>query len=109
MKRIIKGDKVRVITGKWKGSEGTVLAVLTKSDQVIVEKVNLAKHHLKAGKSQNQESGIVEKEAPIHISNVTLVDAKSKDVYTKVGFQIDKNNNKVRVNRKTNVAIAKAK
>ena len=109
MKRIIKGDKVRVTTGKWKGSEGTVLAVLTKTNQVIVEKVNLAKHHLKAGKAQNQESGIVEKEAPIHVSNVTLVDAKSKDVFTKVGFQLDKNNRKVRINRKTNATIAKAK
>lgn len=109
MKRIIKGDKVRVTTGKWKGSEGTVLEVLTKTNQVIVEKVNLAKRHLKAGKAQNQESGMVEKEAPIHVSNVTLVDAKSKDVYTKVSFQLDKNNHKVRVNRKTNATIAKAK
>lgn len=52
---------------------------------------------------------MVEKEAPIHVSNVTLVDAKSKDVYTKVSFQLDKNNHKVRVNRKTNATIAKAK
>lgn len=109
MKRIIKGDKVRVITGKWKGSEGMVLAILPKTNKVIVEKVNLVKCHLKAGKTQNQEAGIVEKEAPIHLSNVTLVDPKSKGVYTKVGFQFDKNNHKVRINRKTNTAIAKAK
>lgn len=111
MQRIIKGDKVRITSGKFKGMEGTVLQVLPKTNQAIVEKVHLVKKHLKSGKDQkNQDGGIVETEAPLSLSKLTLVDPKDKGVYTKVSYQHDeKTHKKVRINRKTGLVINKAK
>ena len=78
-----KGDTVRVIAGKDKGKEGKVLAV--KDNTVIVESVNMVTKHSKPS-AANQNGGIIQKEAPLHISNVMLViDGKT----TRVGFRID--------------------
>ena len=68
-----KGDKVKVITGKDKNKEGVVLAAFPKKDKVVVEGVNVVKKHQKPSQTAPQ-GGIVEMEAPIHVSNVMVVD-----------------------------------
>ena len=73
--RIKKGDTVIVITGKDKGKIGKVLKVLPKENRVVVEGVNIVKRHQK--QTATQQGGIIEKEAPIHISNVMLYDPKT--------------------------------
>ncbi|MEW8976414.1 MAG: 50S ribosomal protein L24, partial [Exiguobacterium sp.] len=71
-----KGDKVQVMTGKDKGKQGVVLTAMPKKDRVIVEGVNMIKKHSKPSQL-NPQGGIVEKEAPIHVSNVMLIDPKT--------------------------------
>lgn len=73
---IHKNDTVIVIAGNYKGSKGKVLKVFPKEERVIVEGVNIRKRHTKPSQ-KNPQGGIVEKEAPIHVSNVMLVDPKS--------------------------------
>lgn len=73
--RIKRGDIVRVITGEYKGKEGKVEAILKSKDRVIVEGVNIVKKHVKPN-AKNETGGILEMEAPIHISNVKLVNKK---------------------------------
>ena len=96
--RIKKGDTVVVLSGKYKGIKGKVLRALPKTEKVIVEKVNFIKRHTKPTQ-QNPQGGIVEKEAPIHVSNVKLFNTKinevTKAVFTTVG---DK---RIRVCKKT--------
>ena len=72
IKRIRKGDNVIVISGRDKGKSGDVLRVLQDDERLIVQGVNVVKRHMRA--SQTQAGGIVEKEATIHVSNVSLVD-----------------------------------
>lgn len=79
-----KGDKVKVITGKDKNKEGVVLAAFPKKDKVIVEGVNVVKKHQKPSQAAPQ-GGIVEMEAPIHVSNVMVVD--STGVAGRVGYK----------------------
>jgi large subunit ribosomal protein L24 len=74
MKKIRKGDKVVVRTGKDKGKQGTVLRVLP-NDRVLVENVNVVKRHTRPNPNRNVSGGIVEKEASLHISNVMLFNA----------------------------------
>jgi len=93
------GDKVIVIAGSNKGKEGSIKKVLTKENRVIVEGVNIIKKHQKGN---GQESGgILEIEAPIHASNVMLIDLKTKKP-TRIGHSIDKNNKKIRISKKSN-------
>ena len=75
--KIGKNDTVEVITGASKGTTGKVLKVFPKKQRVIVEKVNMVKMHKKA-RSQQEPGGIIEKEAPIHISNVRIVEKGSR-------------------------------
>ena len=75
--RIRKGDTVQVIAGDDRGRVGKVLSVDEEKQRVVIEKVNFVKRHTKARK-QGMKSGIVEKEAPVHLSNVMLYDPKSK-------------------------------
>lgn len=70
--KIKKGDQVVVLTGKDKSKRGTVLRVLTGEDKVIVENVNMVKRHTKGNPQKGTAGGIVEKEMPIHISNVAI-------------------------------------
>ena len=70
--KIRKDDKVKIITGKDKGKIGKVLKVLTKKDRVLVENINMVKHHTKPS-TQNRQGGIIEREAPLHWSNVMLM------------------------------------
>ena len=71
------GDNVRVITGSNKGKEGKVLKVLRKENRVVVDGVNIVKKHVKPNRT-NETGGILETEAPIHISNVKVLDKTSK-------------------------------
>jgi large subunit ribosomal protein L24 len=75
--KIKKGDTVKVITGASKGATGEVLKALPKTNQVIVEGVNLVKKNLKPTQA-NPDGGAIEKEAPIHVSNVSFVEVKAK-------------------------------
>ncbi len=98
--KIKKGDTVKVITGKDKDKEGKVLSVDMKNHKVLVEGVNMVTKHTKPS-AQNQQGGIVNKEAPIDISNV-MYSAKGEAV--RVGFAV-KDGKKVRINKKTGEAI----
>jgi large subunit ribosomal protein L24 len=73
---VAKGDTVRVMRGEDKGKEGKILRVLTKTGRVVVEGVNIVKKHRKA-RSEQEQGGIIEMPAPVHASNVMLLDAKS--------------------------------
>ena len=96
-----KGDKVVVISGKSKGTLGTITNVL-KDNKVIVEGANIVKKHVKP--NGNQPGSIVEVEAPIHASNVMILDPKTKK-RTRIGHNVDKNGKKVRVAKKSNESI----
>lgn len=96
--RIKKGDNVVIIAGKYKGVKGRVLKAMPKESRVIVEKVNFIKKHTRPSQ-QNQQGGIVEKEAPIHVSNVKLFNEKIKDV-TRAVFK-KHGDSRIRVCRKT--------
>jgi large subunit ribosomal protein L24 len=101
--RIKKGDRVLVIAGADKGKRGEVLRVIPKEDRAVVQGVRMAKHHRKPT-GLGQPGGIVEQEAPIHLSNIMLVDPKS-DQPTRVGFRVLEDGRKVRVARKTGQVI----
>ena len=96
-----KGDKVNVIAGKDKGKNGKILYVL--KDKVVVEGVNIVKKHQKPT-AQNQTGGIVEREHPIHISNIMMADPKTGKS-TRIGHEIDKTGKKVRISKKSNEKI----
>ena len=81
-----KGDKVRVIAGKDKGTEAVVLKALPKVNKVVVEGVAIIKKHQKPS-AENPQGAIVEKEAPIHVSNVAYLDPVNKKP-TKIGYKV---------------------
>jgi large subunit ribosomal protein L24 len=95
MMKIVKNDIVKVVSGNHKGKVGRVLKVFPKSNRIIVEKVNLIKKHTKP-RSDTQPGGILEKEAPIHISNVMLVCPKCSQV-TRTGIGRLSDGSKVRM------------
>ena len=103
MQKIRKGDKVVVIAGKDKGRTGEVLRVMPKDDKALVRGVNLVRRHQK--QSQTQEGGIITKEAPIHLSNIAMVDPKDNKSATRVGFQIQKDGKKVRIAKRSGELI----
>ncbi|MDR8394509.1 50S ribosomal protein L24 [Aliifodinibius sp. S!AR15-10] len=78
-----KGDDVKVIAGNDKGKEGRVLAVFPKKDRVLVEGINMRVHHDKPSQ-QNPQGGRIEREAPVHISNVMVIDPNSGEP-TRIG------------------------
>ncbi len=96
--RIKKNDKVIVIAGREKGKTGKILRVIPKKDRVIVEKINMIKRHMRPG-PQSRQGGILEKEGPIHISNLMLVCTKCTDP-TRVGYKMLEDGNKVRFCKK---------
>ena len=99
-RKIKKGDTVKVIAGKDKDKEGKVIAVNQKKNTVLVEGVNMVTKHTKPS-AQNQNGGIIQKEAPIHASNV-MYSAKGEAV--RVGFAV-KDGKKVRINKKNGEVI----
>lgn len=99
--KIKSGDTVKVIAGDHKGSEGKVLQVLKDKNKAIVEGVNLVKKHMKPS-AQSPQGGIVEKEAAIHISNLSLLTANGEE--TRVGYRME-GDKKVRFSKKSNEVI----
>lgn len=99
--KIKTGDKVRVIAGAHKGAEGEVMQVFREENKAIVGGVNLVKKHAKPS-AQNPQGGIQEKEAPLHISNLSLLTADGQA--TRVGYRME-GDQKVRFAKKTNEVI----
>jgi large subunit ribosomal protein L24 len=100
---IKKGDTVTVISGNNKGQKGRVLEVLRKTDRAIVEGVNMIKKHTKPNAATPQ-GGIVEREAPVHISNLMLVDPKTGKP-TRVGRKLNDEGKLVRISKKSGEEI----
>jgi large subunit ribosomal protein L24 len=94
--KIKKGDQVQVLTGKDRGKRGKVLRVELKAGRVVVEHVNMVKRHSRANPRQGVQGGIVEREAPIAVSKVTLVSPDSGRP-SRVGYKILEDGRKVRV------------
>ena len=99
--KIKTGDTVRVITGDHKGSEGKVISVFSDKNKAIVEGVNMIKKHMKPN-AQNPQGGIVEKEAAIQISNLSLFNSSGET--TRVGYRTE-DGKKVRFTKKSNEVI----
>jgi large subunit ribosomal protein L24 len=95
MKKIRKGDTVVLIAGRDKGRQGTVLEVMD-DDRVRVEGLNMAKKHQKPNPNQNQPGGIIEREAPLHVSNVLILNPATQKG-DRVGFKSLEDGRKVRV------------
>ena len=103
--KIRKGDTVIVIAGDDKGKTGRVLSVDAEKNRLIIEKINFVKRHTKA-RGQGQQGGILEKEAPVNISNVMLFDPKAgKGV--RVGTRTTKDGKRERISRATGEAVGK--
>ncbi|MBU2947531.1 50S ribosomal protein L24 [Zobellia uliginosa] len=100
--KIKTGDTVRIIAGDHKGTEGKVMTVNREKNKAIVEGANMVSKHQKPS-AQNPQGGIVKKEAPIHISNLALIDAKSGET-TRVGYEV-RDGKKVRLSKKSNEVI----
>lgn len=100
--KIKKGDQVTVITGRDKGKKGEVLRVLRKNNRVLVQGVNMVKRH--QSPTQMSAGGIIDKEAPLHISNVALIDPKT-DQPTRVGYRLEEGGRKVRIAKRSGEAI----
>jgi large subunit ribosomal protein L24 len=104
--KIHKGDRVKVIRGNHREREGTVLRVLTGEDRVIVEGVNMRKRHQRPSQV-NPDGGIVTFEAPIHISNVMLIDPASGDA-SRTRVQVEEDGTKERIAVRTGNPIPRA-
>lgn len=103
--KLKKGDNVRVIAGADKGKTGTILDVDRESNRARVTGVNVVKRHMKKGRSTTApEGGILEKEAPVHLSNLMLVDAKSGEP-TRVGYRQLDDGSKVRIAKKSDEIV----
>lgn len=99
--KIHKGDTVIVISGPDKGAKGKVVEAYPKREKVLVEGVNRIKKHVanSAPERGAESGGIVTQEAPIHVSNVMIIDADGNP--TRVGYRFDENGKKVRISRRT--------
>ena len=100
--KIKSGDIVRVIAGDHTGSEGKALSVLREKNQAVVEGVTMVSNHPKPS-AKNTPGALVKQEAPIHVSNLSLIDPKSKEA-TKVGFK-QEGDKKVRFSKKSNQVL----
>ena len=89
------GDKVVVIAGKDKGKEGKIIKTLKNDNKVVVEGINMVTKHVKPS-AQNENGGIIKVEAPIHASNVMILDPKTKK-RTRIAHEIDENGKKHRI------------
>jgi large subunit ribosomal protein L24 len=99
--KIKSGDTVRVIAGDHKGTEGNVIKVLKDKNKAIIEGVNMVKKHTKPS-AQSPQGGIVEKEAPMHLSNLSLLTSKGET--TRIGYKME-GDKKVRFSTKSNEVI----
>ena len=103
--QIVKGDRVKVIRGNARDQEGTVLEILTGEDRVVVEGVNMRKRHQRPSQA-NPDGGIVTFEAPIHISNVMLIDPATGDA-SRVRARLEEDGTKERIAVKSGNPIPK--
>ena len=103
--KIMKGDRVRVIRGNYRDMEGSVLEVIRDKDRVRVEGVNMRKRHTRPSQ-QDPDGGIISFEAPIHISNVMLVDSGS-DSASRVRIRVEEDGTKERIAVKSGNPIPK--
>ncbi|MFC4620254.1 50S ribosomal protein L24 [Camelliibacillus cellulosilyticus] len=99
-----KGDKVQVISGKDKGKQGVILAAYPKNQRVLVEGVNIVKKHAKPSQA-NPQGGIIDMEAPIHVSNVMPLDPKTNEP-TRVGYKVV-DGKKIRIAKKSGEPLDK--
>lgn len=99
-----KGDLVKVIAGKHKGTEGPIIRVLREKSRVVIEGITNIKHVKPS--QDNTEGGIQQVPASVHISNVSLIDPKRKKEITKISYQIADNGKKVRIARKSKAHLA---
>mgnify|MGYP001356430450 CR=1 FL=1 len=99
--KLKKGDEVVVITGKDKGKTGKIVKILPSKNKAIVSEINKVKKNQKP--DNNQPGGIIEKEMPIHISNISFYDANNKKA-VRVGYKLNKDK-KVRINKSTGEII----
>ena len=99
--KVKKGDQVVVLSGKDKGAKGRVIAAYPKTQKVLVEGIGRVKKHTRISTSQRgaQQGGIVTQEAPIHVSNVMVIDSEDKP--TRVGYRKDEEGRSIRVSRRT--------
>ena len=103
--KIRKGDRVQVLSGKDRGKTGTVTRSIPEKGKVIVDGVNIAKKHQKPV-SQTNTGGIIDKEMPLHVSNVAVISPKDGKA-TRVGYKID-GDRKIRICKRTGVEIPEA-
>jgi large subunit ribosomal protein L24 len=103
---IRKNDQVIVRAGKDRGKKGRVLMVLAAKDRVVVEGVNVIKRHTRPNPQKNIKGGIVEREAPIHVSNVMLIDPE-QNTATRIGHKTLPDGRRVRIGRKSGAVVDK--
>ena len=104
--KIKKGDRVIVLTGRDKGKQGEVIAVMPKESRALVRGVNIVRRHQR--QSATQEGGIISKEAPIHLSNIALEDPTDGKP-TRVGFKVQEDGKKVRFAKRSAELIPERK
>ena len=104
--KIRKNDTVVVISGKDKGARGRVLRVMPQTDRILVEGVNMVKRHTKPNPQKNIQGGIVERESPLHISNVAVLDPET-DKPTRVGARVLEDGRRVRVAKRSGAILDK--
>jgi large subunit ribosomal protein L24 len=104
--KIRKNDTVVVISGKDRGARGRVLRVMPQEDRILVEGVNMIKRHTRPNPQRNIQGGIVERESPMHISNVALVDPEA-DKPTRVGSKVLEDGRRVRVAKRSGAVVDK--
>jgi large subunit ribosomal protein L24 len=97
--RIVKNDTVKILSGKYNGKTGKVLKVFPDENRIIVEGVNIIKRHTKPSQ-KNQQGGIIEKEASVHVSNVMVIDPKTSEP-TRIGYKYLDDGSKVRISKKS--------
>ena len=100
--KLKKGDEVIVLAGKDKGKKGKIVKVISDIRKVVVTDINKYKKHQKPG--NNEPGGIIEKDMPLHVSNVAYFDAESNKG-ARVGFDFNKDGKKIRINKKTGKEI----
>jgi large subunit ribosomal protein L24 len=104
---IRKNDQVYVIAGKDRGKTGRVMRVLPKEQKVLVEGVNMVKKAVKANPAKNVKGGVVQREAPLHLSNVAVI-CPETNAPTRVGREILQDGSRIRIARKSGAALDKS-
>lgn len=99
-----KGDNVKIISGKDKGKEGKILEAYPTKSRVLVEGINMVKKHAKPSQG-NPQGGIINKEAPVHVSNVMVIDPSTNEP-TRVGYK-EEDGKKVRIGKKSGEKLDK--